>query len=588
MNKRLRRFLVLAAIVVFVFTACANADGFKTNFNVKIPMRDGVKLSADIWIPNHPADPCRIGEDERYPAILVRTPYVKGLFEQTQIGPIFANNGYAVIIQDVRGRGDSEGEFNFFSNEAKDGYDTIEWIASAPWSNGKIGMMGVSYLATAQWLAAKECPPHLTCIVPTAPGGQYFWEVPYKGGAFMMEWALDWYYGTSGKMQQFGNLGMDMEQVYKYRPLIKADEAALGISMKSYKEVLMHPTLDAYWKRIIFSPQDFKKVNIPVLTVTGWFDDDQPGALYYWDGMNKYSAAKNDQFLVIGPWTHNQTFMGGAEKIGEIEFSKDSIIDNKSLHLAFFDHYLKGHSIDNFPCVKVYVTGINKWMEFNEYPPKNIKYTNLYLSSGGHANTILGDGKLIWNTGSGEVSDQYTYDPKNPFKVKSDNFAVDNRIPQLRKDALVYTTGELKNHLRIIGPVTLQLYASTDCRDTDFMAKIIDVYPDGRAVNLGCEAISIIRARYRNGFEKEEPLVPWKIEKYTISFRDIGHTFLRGHKIQILVTSSAYPMINPNQNTGNPVATDTVWKIAHQTVYHGGKYPSCVVLPVLDFEATQM
>ncbi len=354
--------------------------------------------------------------------------------------------------------------------------------------------------------------------------------------------------------------------------------------MRLYKEWLEHNTLDDYWKRIIFTPEDFRSLDLPALTVTGWFDGDQPGAIYYWDGMNAHSPGRDKQYLVIGPWDHGQTFLGGALKMGEMKFTGDSVIDRMAQHLAFFNHYLKGSTPDlDHPRVKVYLTGSNKWLDMDDYPPPEVQHKPLYFHSGGKANTLIGDGVLSWEMPKKEPTDKYTYNPKNPTPsdVGGASYAIDNRVIERRDDVLVYTTQELRESMTILGRVFVYLHAASDALDTDFTAKILDVYPDGRAINLGSHFVGIRRARYRNGYDKEELLTPNKQEKFKIELFDIGHTFLPGHKIRIEISSSAYPHYNPNQNTGNPVATDTDWKIAHQTVYHDSQRPSHVLLPVL-------
>jgi len=568
--------IFIAGLLAFFFLAQWSTAQIRHKFDVRIPMRDGVKLSADIWLP--PAE-------GKYPAVLIRLPYLKTMpvAKFPDIGKLFAGQGYAFIVQDCRGRGDSEGEFDFYFTDDRDGFDTIEWIAAEPWCNGKVGMMGVSYLGAVQWLAAREKPPHLVCITPTAPSGRYFDELPYNGGAWMMQWALTWLNDVSARLSQT-NLGNDeWEGILKHRPLLTMDEA-LGRPMRLYREWLEHNTVDDYWKRIIFTPEDFRKMDLPALHVTGWFDGDQPGALFYWNGMNRHSPGRDKQYLVVGPWNHGQTFLGGAQKMGEMSLTPDSVIDRMAQHLAFFEHYLKGAAPKfDHPRVKVYLTGSNEWLELPDYPPQQAQPKPLYFHSGGRANTLLGDGVLSWSLPKKEPADRYLYDPQKPveFGMGEEMNAVDNRLVEIRRDVLVYTSEELTEPLTILGPVTVHLCAASDARDTDFTAKLLDVTPEGKALNLGPEGMGIRRARYRNGYIKEELLTPNKPEKFPIELFDIGHTFLPGHRIRVEISSSASPLFNPNQNTGNPVATDTEWKTANQTVYHDKDLPSHIVLPVL-------
>lgn len=548
-------------------------------FDVRTPMRDGIELSSDVWLP---------AAEGSFPTILIRTPYLKTMpmLEFPKLARYFAEHGYAVAVQDVRGRGDSDGEFGFFFQEADDGYDTIEWLATQPWSDGRICTMGVSYLATVQWLAASRRPPHLVCMVATAAAGDYLNEIPYIGGAWRQHWSLNWLNLTSATISQDNLTEADWAGVFEHRPLLTADEA-LGRRMPMYREWLEHDTLDDYWKRIVFTEQDFRAIDLPVLHVTGWFDGDQPGAMYYWHGMSEHSPAAAEQYLISGPWDHGQTFVGGAQRIGELEFTPDSIIDNYRVHLDFFDAYVKGRT-EAFqqPRVKLYVTGRNEWRSFDAYPVPDAQATRLYLSSGGRANSLYGDGRLLTEPpAADEPRDSYVFDPRDPVRLNFNDpggmYAVDRRALERRDDILVYTGDVLDEPLEVIGRISVELYAASDARDTDFTASILDVFPDGRAVVLGERVAGIIRARYRHGLDRTELLTPGAVERYTIDLGHIGHSFEPGHRIRVEISSSAAPTYNPNQNTGNPVATDTEWRTATQTIYHDAEHPSALVLPVL-------
>jgi len=569
----------LCATVLVSGHGIVNADSpVRIQFDVRTPMRDGVELSSDIWLPQ------KVG---RYPVLLVRTPYGKAgaATDPISFAPIaqfFAEHGYVFVMQDVRGRGDSDGKFGFFFAEGRDGYDTVEWLAKQPWSNGKIGMLGVSYLATAQWLAAREHPPHLICISPTAPAGRYFYELPYSGGAFNVDWSINWLNLTSGHLEQGANAAsLKMDAILKHRPLLTLDEA-FGRHMPLYRDFLTHSTLDDYWKRIQFAPEDFKDINIPALTITGWFDGDQPGALYYWRNMRAYSPAKNNQYLLAGPWTHVQAFVGGERKLGGFEFSADSVYDLRSLQLAFFDHFLKGSAPKfDFPPVHIYVTGSNKWRDDQEYPPRTVRSRALYLHSRGRANTLNGDGALSWTAPTGESPDHFTYAPDNPVADPDQQPGGDQRYLEKRDDVLVYSSETLSRKVEVIGNVVLHLYAASDARDTDFTARILDVYPDGRALLLGPRSVSILRARYRHGMDHTELLTPGKTEHYQIELFDIAHAFLPQHKLRVEISSSYTPDYSPNPNTGNPIATDTQSRPALQTIFHDAKAASYLALPVM-------
>jgi len=573
-RKAVLALLVLSAALFVAPRACAD---FRAQFGVRIPMRDGVHLSADVWLPKEPG---------RYPALLVRTPYVKSVSEVglSDSARFFANHGYVVVLQDTRGRGDSDGQFAYFSNEARDGYDSIEWIAAQPWSNGKVGMYGVSYLGSAQWLAAREHPPHLICIAPTAAAGRYFDELPYRGGAFMFEWAIQWgNYVSERSLQRSNTAGLNMKEILDHRPLLTVDEA-FGRPMPIYRELLEHNTLDEYSQRIQLNASDFRSLDLPALTITGWFDPDQSGALFYWRNMRSASPGKDKQYLLAGPWTHIQTFYGGTTKLGDFEFSGDSIYDTRALQLAFFDHFLKGSTPSfNFPRARIYITGANQWRDYDEYTPSEARSRPLYFHSGGRANTLGGDGQLTWDSPADEPADHYTYDPHHPVRPADGETAdqrPDQRYLERRDDVLVYSTAVLEHPVTIAGKIFVHLFAATDARDTDFTARLLDVDESGRALQLG-PFIGIIRARYRHGYERTEFLAPGKTEHYQIELYDIAHTFLPGHRLRVEISSSYAPTFNPNQNTGNPVATDTEWRLAQQTILHNVSSASYIDLPVV-------
>ncbi|MET0308488.1 MAG: CocE/NonD family hydrolase [Sphingomonas sp.] len=546
---------------------------------IKTAMRDGANLVSDVYLPE---------AEGKYPVILIRSPYRmrNGPMADTilPLAQWFAGKGYAVVVQDVRGTGDSDGTFDFLPQEPKDGYDSIESLAVQPWANGKLCMMGYSYLGAVQWLAAKEMPPHLTCMAPTAATGALLDEVPAIGGAFMTQFGLQWPRMVLSKEGRSGGR-VDWNALLQKRPLLTlADDQGEGPA-RLYRKLLEHDTLDEYWKPAHLTNAEIARVNIPIMETTGWFDGDQPGELFYWRGIESRATPSPDQFLVIGPWVHAETFNGGHEKQGKMLLSKDSIIDNRAMHLAFFDHYLKGTAPKpDWPRVRLFITGANEWRTFSAFPPKEAKLRPFYLSSGGKANSLSGDGTLSWEKPGKQAADKYTFDPHNPVPLGyGDTFGGDRTDVHKRPDVLVYTSTALAKPVEIIGEVAVELYAATDARDTDFTASVSDVAPDGTSIVLGSRPVGIIRARYRNGpMAKPSLLTPGKVEKYRVNLQGIGHRFLPGHRIRVEVSSGAYPMFTPNQNTGNPIATDTEWKVAKQTIFHDSIRPSAILLPVVD------
>ena len=346
--------------------------------NVRMKMRDGAFLAADVFLPSAPG---------RYPLLLERTPYLRSRDRNTAQGEEWARRGYAFVKQDVRGRGDSGGQYTFLSNDGQDGYDSVEWLARQEWSNGKVGMIGGSYTAATAWLAARARPPHLLCIVPRAPCGRYFDELPYQGGALLLEWAVRWIPGMLPASASVKRPGKDeLEALYRHRPLLTLDEA-MGHTMPLWREVLSHSTQDAYWDRLSFTAEDFRGIEIPSLAFTGWFDLDQPGAIFYWEGMRKHSPARDRQYLVIGPWNHGSTMRGGRPSgsaaalqglasndgvlvEGDMRFSADAIIDDTAIVTSFLDRFLRqAPAVFDRPRASVYVTGSNEWREFPDYPP---------------------------------------------------------------------------------------------------------------------------------------------------------------------------------------------------------------------------
>jgi len=534
-------------------------------------MRDGVELSADIWLPK---------VKNKYPAILIRTPYVKARGRQLGFVKKLVSNGYVVVLQDVRGRGDSDGIF-LTGDEGEDGFDSIAWIATQPWSNGDICTMGGSYLAAVQWAAARNKPPHLRCMASVSTAGMH--GLMYVGGA-VSSFMLQWLNMTSGRMDQRAIAAtLDWNNILQHRPLSSLD-LYMGRSIPSYQKFLTikDPDFDFVSKSRL-NKDDFQTIQLPVLHVTGWFDIALVNSVETWTDMSEYSPARNKQFLMIGPWDHWQSIMGSTGQLGEMNFKSDSIVDMSDLHVKFFDSILKEKSSAiNFPRARIYVTGSNQWIDLDTYPPKQNRLRRLYLHSEGNANTNNGNGSLNFEQPDIEPADKYTYDPKNPVPASMGKPvpAGDQHLIEQRKDVLVYTTSVINEPIDVIGTVTMELYAKSDARDTDFVVNLVDVYPDGKAIRLGPLNTGIIRARYRNGFGKAQLLIPGKIEQYKILLHDIGHTFQSGHKIRLEVSSSAYPQILPNQNTGNSVETDVEWKVAQQTIYHTKEFPSALVLPV--------
>jgi putative CocE/NonD family hydrolase len=393
-------------------------------------------------------------------------------------------------------------------------------------------------------------------MIPSVSSGRLFDEIPYQGGGYRLDWALAWLNQTSGRLDQSALTGLiQWDSLLVQRPLVRLD-SLVGRPMGPYQQFLAHPTLDAYWKRIHFTDRDFANIAVPTLTFTGWFDGDQSGALSYWDGMSRRAGGLGDNYLVIGPRTHAGSYQGGGLSVGAFRVDSASIIKTQDLRIKFFDWCLK-ESRPRFdePRVRAYVMGSNQWVEGDRYPLERTETRSHYLRSGGRANSLEGDGALSLEPPADDPPDRFEYDPSRP--VPSSDPATDQREIERRPDVLVYTTPVLDTAVNVLGRVIVELTIASEALDPDFTAKLVDVAPDGAAVLLGPVATGVIRARYRNGPGRLESLVPGKATPVRIELADVGHSFLAGHRIRVEVSSSAFPFISANPNTGRPIATDT-------------------------------
>ena len=556
----------------------------------KIEMKDGIKLSTDIYLPQT--------NGKSFPTILIRTPYNKSRADEIEHGTrdveYFVNNGYAVVIQDVRGRGDSEGEWVPFINEGKDGSETLDWISKQDWCDGKIAMMGGSYRGFVQWIAARENPDALTTMVSTAAAGKWFQELPFTNGTVSLT-SIEWLNLTGGKTMQNPDQ-INWEEVLWHLPLKTMGEK-MGRENTVWKEWLSHSTLDAYWKDLLLTEEDFNKLELPVLHITGWYDGDQPGAMHFYEGMKKNSPASDKQFLIAGPWNHGGTRIPRA-KLGGMDFTKDSLMDLKKIHRLWFDTELKEddgaweelEEIFSDKKTKTFSMGENKWKERDSWPPR-IEMTPWYFHSNGKANTLKGDGELKPESPEKEPFDSYSYDPEDPvvpevdFNFYSDSHnpsSLDQRYIERRDDVLVFTSDVLENDTELAGTPEIKLFASTDKKDTDWVIIISDVYPDGKSVKI---SEGYLRSRYRNSLEEAELLEPNEIYEYNFEMSyTVNNTFESGHRIRVAVTSSYFPKVDRNPNTGAEIGEGEKMKVAKQKIYHDEDHPSKIILPIVKNE----
>ena len=559
--------------------------------HVAVRMRDGVNLYADVYRP--------VG-DGRYPVLVSKTPYSTERFPTAYDAAVyFARRGYVFVFTDVRGRHESDGVWEPFRNSERDSYDTIEWAAKQPWSDGKVAMQGGSYLGQNQWRAAQAAPPSLVTIFPMVASTSIYHDwITLNGG-----WRLSFNFGwgpvrqESRIMQNTGPHTIDglkaihYDEVQKHLPL-NTMQQRVGRHAKFYDDWIAHPDYDAYWKPLN-AEEVFNKIAIPVHTFGGWFDIFSQGTLRGYVGMSHKGAtekARRMSHIVIGPWGH-----GASRKFGAIDFGPTANVEANHLQLRWYDYWLKG--IDNGLAseapVKLFVMGRNEWVYEREYPLERTDYRAFYFSSGGKANGSDGDGRLSWTKPTvPSSSDRFSYDPDKPVPSVGGNNCCgtptaagpqDQRSIEKREDVLVYTSEVLTEELEVTGPVKVVLHAASDAVDTDFVAKLVDVYPDGTSYNM---AEGIVRARYRESLSKPSLMKPGQIYRFEIDLVGTSVAFQKGHRIRVHVTSSHFPQFDRNPNTGAAFGTTDKVRIAQQTIYHDAERPSHVLLPVIPTRTT--
>ena len=572
----------------------------KMESDVAVTMRDGVTLYADIYRPD---------SDGPFPTILQRTPYDKtNALSATMLDPIrAAKAGFVVVIQDTRGRHASDGEFYAFRDDINDGYDTVEWAASQPWSTGKVGMYGASYVGATQWLAAISRPPHLVTIAPTVTASNYHDGWTYQGGAFELGFNMSWTLlqltlanfknvsGVQGVPRERRAVLMhdvdDMTGGFEFLPTKDNPGLDSGLA-KYYYDWLAHPDFDEYWQNLCIEDRH-SEIHVPALHFGGWYDIFLGGTIRNYLGMTKSGAsetARGGQKLVIGPWAHGArgSTMAGSHYFGIMADPAATDIDG--MHLRWFEHWLNEgkNGITEEAPVRIFVMGDDVWREEEEWPLARAQETKYYLHSGGKANSKQGDGTLGVENPQSEAPDVFLYNPADPVPTTGGalccnpyyaaNGAYDQNQVEDRQDVLVYSTPPLEQDVEVTGPVTVTLWASTSATDTDFTAKLVDVCENGCARNL---TDGIIRARYRDSMSNPTMLEPGKAYCYEIDLWATSNVFKAGHRIRLEISSSNFPRFDRNTNTGNIIAADTELRPALQTVFHEGQQASYVSLAIV-------
>jgi len=576
-------FLFLARVA-----AIAQAPDVIAQHDIAMKTRDGITLYADIYSPPGTG---------KHPVLLQRTPYNKA--NTAAVARTAALRGYVVVVQDVRGRYTSEGEWYPFKHETNDGYDAVEWAAALPNSNGKVGMFGGSYVGATQMLAAVGHPPHLAGICPWVTASNYHENWTYQGGAFEQWFNQSWTsllaQDTVDRQIAEGTnaaLGESALPLTSY-PLFNINLPATGAEMTRrfapyYLDWLAHPEYDSYWKQWSIEEQ-YPSIQVPALTSSAWYDLFQGGSLRNYAGLKARAGneeARRGQRLLIAIGGHS----GSGEKIGDVDFGPEAAqFDENTMVLEWYDYLLLGkHNEFSEHPVKIFVMGVNKWRYEDEWPLTRAKETRYYLHSAGKANSGAGDGGLSTAGPAKEAADAYVYDPLKPAPTVGGPLCCDSAdlapgprdqsAVEARPDVLVYSTPALEQDMEVTGPVTLDLYAKSSAVDTDFTAKLVDAGPGGFARNL---TEGILRARYRESTSSAKPIVPGRVYEYKIDLWSTSNVFLKGHKIRVEISSSNFPRFDRNLNTGKSAAVSQEAVKATNTIYHDAEHPSAVVLPVV-------
>ena len=582
-----------------------------TETDVPMQTRDGVTLYADVVRPDAPGT---------FPVLLSRTPYGKGGSTDPN-GPntFFAKFGFVSVTQDCRGRWASEGEYDTIFQEAPDGYDAVEWAARLPWSNGRVGTTGQSYLGLTQYLIAcnDPMPPSLQAMAPVSASSDYHQSwIYHTGGASLWGWLVP--YAIFKGRDTLRRAGRDdlVERVFGYvegehaqirrtkfgfnftNPLtaewfehlpIKDWGDLLAETAPYMAEHIANADDGPYWHRANVN-RHAESVTVPMLHVTSWYDvfaEGGPNAYQSVKSRSCHPQAREGQRLIIGPWGHLLPYSIPSSKgAGDIDFGAEALIDLNQTLLRWFEYWLKDieNGVMDEPPVTVFTLGENRWQTLPDWPPPAMRPVRWYLHSQSGAASLDGDGVLSMVPPGDEGPDHFTYDPADPVPTLGGNNLIidmgvrDQRPVEQRPDVLVFTSEPLERPLEVTGPVTVELWASSSAVDTDFTAKLVDVHPDGYAMNL---LDGIIRARYRDSVEEPQLMEPGAVCRFGIDLWATSNVFLPGHRIRLEISSSNFPRFDRNLNTGAPFGEGAAGVTAQQTIFHQADRPSCLVLPVI-------
>jgi hypothetical protein len=547
-----------------------HAEANQRHFEIGIPTRDGVELAADVYLPRT--------TDEPVPVIVTITPYGKDSQAFcVDEACFYQRHDFAFVAVDVRGRGKSEGQWTPFANDPDDGYDVIEWVAAQEWCSGRVGTTGISYMGWTQWAAASRRPPHLTCMVSTSAAGRWQQEIPFTNGVFQLYFGW-WAYMTRRRiLEEHGLTTRDWEKILNTLPY-DAIGAYVDGNVDNWRLLTRRDRLDQFWSALRFDDY-YDQIAVPCLHVTGWYDlEDLLGAFHHYEHMVSASPAGESQYLLVGPWSHlksrypDRYYAGG-------DLGPDAAWDMDAEHLRWFRHWLKGEEpgLDDVARVRIFEPGPNRWRDTTAWPTATSEQA-LFLGRRDEA------GVLTMDAPDDESSSGYRYDPADPVPTGVDvrAYPVED-VPLLqdanesRPDVVSFTGPRLTTELTISGWGRVELFASSDCDDTEWHVKVCDVHPDGHSykVTQGC-----LRAACRRSLRQPEPLTPGEISPFTVELWPTHHVFLPGHRVRLTITSSDFPWFARSMNRFGLVATEAVPRVAHNTIAHGGRYPSRLVLPI--------
>jgi putative CocE/NonD family hydrolase len=553
-------------LLLFLLTTSAFAE-VKTE-TLSIPMRDGIKLTADIY---------RDDAVKKAPVILTRTPYDRT--KQKGMGENWAKAGYIYIAQDCRGKFGSAGEFAPYNNEGQDGFDTIEWITRQPWCSGRVGMMGGSYVGAVQWQAAVENPPGLVAIAPQATWSSFYRNL-YLGGSVRLSLIAGWIAGNSPKPE--GAKPNNFNEAFLRLPLSEVD-SAIGWPMPWLDAYLTHPEPDGFWTRLDLTPR-LPELQLPALHVVGYYDFFSRESVDNFMIMQKQARdekTRQQQRLILGPWDHGTV---GKTKVADVEFGPEAAVDTFALQLDWFDRHLKQDPAalsKPFPPVRYFSMGDNVWHDAQTWPPEGFKATSFYLQSEGKANTRQGNGRLIREAPTtDQTADTFRADPANPSPSTPQKAGiwgpVDQSATEDRDDLLVYTSEPMTEPLSFAGNAEARLHVSTDTPDADWAVKLIDVHPDGFAQNI---ARGILRGRYRVSLLKPELMQPGQVYEITFDLGPVAATIAKGHRLRVDISGADFPLYDRNPNTAEGIRGSQT-AIATEQVHHKPGAQSRIVLPI--------